>query len=822
MMVLFVGYPLWWVMGIAPFVALATAVPLALELRHSRPLRAPRGFGLWALFLVWLLLGVLVLQVTAPEAIPSTSNGRYFVFAFRLAWFLAATVYLLYIGNLREDFSLLRLCRIIGVMFIVLVAGGLLGTVAPRLEFSSLLEVVGGGAVNAPFIQNLIHPSAAQVQDFLGYEQGRPSAPFPFTNQWGLNCAVTLPFFIVGWFHKATRSRRLVGSVILLLALVPIVSSLNRGLWLALVACAGVLAVRAALQGRPGVLAAGTVAVAVAAVVIALSPLGGLVSARLDNGNSNQGRTNLGTQTLLSTWQGSPVLGFGTTRDPAGNWVSIAAGATAQCPRCTPPPMGTQGQFWFVLFATGFTGVLLYYSFFVTQILRHFRLRSIYATAGIAAVTMHMVTSPFYNSVDVSLLVILSAVGLMWRAGLLEQTGSLRVVMRDVALGWYPRLVRRHWASLIICVIVGGAVGIGLQARSGTPAEAHQKVFVRDIRNGDTASGGELATIDFSLDTEANLIRSDAVVDAVREAAGRPLSDDEILSRIRVTALPNTRILAIHVMLGDPERASTAAQSASRAYLATRSRILNAARSEQLASLRARSADLSQIASSLNEAAPADRSERLTVVKSTLSRLNTQNRYVNITRDRLANSPLDVGGLVGTTSVEEVKDGWIIKSASGMGIGLLVWALLATVFDGFGGRVRSRGPRRTVMAGLPPILANVHAPSDHDDPRHRSQGQDGVSGDESPALRLIPELDTAGARTALRIFGPTSAVLSPCEDPVAARVASLLDRDVEPADRCRARVVVVASYRTRPAVLSTALERIRRAGSEVVGLVMVP
>lgn len=413
---LFTFYPVWWVLGVAPFVSIAVAIPLAIELRSRGKLRAPRGFGLWLLFLVWLLVGVLVLQVAAPEAIPTTSTARYFTFAFRYLWFLAATVVLLYVGNMRKELSMLWFCRVIGSMFIVIVAGGLLGWAAPKFEFNSVLEIVLGSKGKSPFLQNLIHPSAAQIQDFLGYEQGRPSAPFAFTNSWGVNCAVTLPFFVVGWFHRASQARRVVGLGVLVLAIIPIISSLNRGLWLALTLCGLLLVVRMALQGRPMVLVGALVAAALAVSIIVASPLGDLIAVRLDNGNSNTGRTNLGTQTLQSTWQGSPVVGFGTTRDPAGNWVSIAAGATADCPRCTPPPLGTQGQFWLVLFASGFGGAIAYLGFFLYQLFRHFWMRSIYATAGLSAVAMHLITSPFYNTVDTSLLVILAAVGLMWRA----------------------------------------------------------------------------------------------------------------------------------------------------------------------------------------------------------------------------------------------------------------------------------------------------------------------------------------------------------------------------------------------------------------------
>ena len=415
---LFSFYPLWWALGIAPFVALGMAIPLAAELRSRGHLRAPRGFGIWLMFLAWFAIGILLVQVAAPEAVASTSNSRYFTFAFRYLWFIAATVVLLYVGNMRKELSMLWFCRTIGTMFIVIVGGGLLGWAAPKFEFHSAMELVLGSHGKSGFIQSLIHPTAAQIQDFLGYEQGRPSAPFPFTNSWGVNCAVTLPFFVVGWFHKASQLRRLVGIGVLVLAIIPIISSLNRGLWLALTVCGMLLVIRTALHGRPLVLLGGLLAGALAAGIIVISPLGALVAVRLDNGNSNTGRTNLGTQTLQSTWEGSPITGFGTTRDPTGNWVSIAAGSTAQCPRCTPPPLGTQGQFWLVLFASGFGGAICYFGFFIYQLLRHFWVRSIYATAGLSTVGMHLITAPFYNTIDTSLLVIMAGVGLLWRSRL--------------------------------------------------------------------------------------------------------------------------------------------------------------------------------------------------------------------------------------------------------------------------------------------------------------------------------------------------------------------------------------------------------------------
>jgi len=143
------------------------------------------------------------------------------------------------------------------------------------------------------------------------------------------------------------------------------------------------VAVKFAMSGRFLMIGAflGVVVVLVATVI--LSPLGSLVSQRLDNGNSNQGRTNLGTLTITSMASGSPIIGFGSTRNVSGNFNSIAAGSTVKCPRCTPPPLGTQGQFSLVIFSTGIGGIILYLAFFLRMFIGHIRLKTPYAVAAL-------------------------------------------------------------------------------------------------------------------------------------------------------------------------------------------------------------------------------------------------------------------------------------------------------------------------------------------------------------------------------------------------------------------------------------------------------
>src|SRR5699024_799575 len=117
-------------------------------------------------------------------------------------------IVLLYVINSRQFLTTQRIADALGWMFVALLGGGIIGVLMPTLEFPSLLEMLlPNGLASNGFVNSLIHPQVAQVHTFLGYEEPRPSAPFAYTNEWGLATAVTLPFFIVSWW-KRRRVRR--------------------------------------------------------------------------------------------------------------------------------------------------------------------------------------------------------------------------------------------------------------------------------------------------------------------------------------------------------------------------------------------------------------------------------------------------------------------------------------------------------------------------------------------------------------------------------------------------------------------------------------
>ncbi len=261
-----VPYPLWWVLGTTDLALVAFSIPMAVWLLQRPRVHAPRGFGWWMLFLVWVIGGVVLLQVDALGTVSDTHASRYLTWFYRLLLYLAATITALYVVNARRELSLLRVSRIVAALFVTTVAGGLLGVLAPYFEFRSVMELglgFAGQALNAPalgalanqpFVNTLIHPAASQIQTVLGFESPRPSAPFRYTNTWGLVFALTLPFFVHAWMGKSAKWRRWLAPVILLVAMVPAVYSVDRGMWAAVVVIVLFLSARAMVMGRPSLM----------------------------------------------------------------------------------------------------------------------------------------------------------------------------------------------------------------------------------------------------------------------------------------------------------------------------------------------------------------------------------------------------------------------------------------------------------------------------------------------------------------------------------------------------------------------------------------
>ena len=412
-------YPLWWALGLGVLIFPILAVPmLVLLLRRraaGRPLRMPPGFLWWAVFLAAAVISIGALGADPPGTVVEHASTRLIAVLFKLGVYLALTVLLLYAGNLGEhELSRRRLVRLLGALFVVTVAGGLLGIVAGRFQFTSPVEMLlPGGLRDKGFVQSLVHPYAAQIMDLVGGEKPRPAAPWGYTNTWGNNFCL-----LVGWLVVAAWSggplRRAFAVLCLGVSIVPAVFSLNRGLWIGLALLILYVAVRHVLAGRVWILGALGLAGAALTVSLVGSPLGDVVNARLDNGKSNGVRSFL-IDRALEGFVESPVVGYGGTRNTMGGRQSIAVGESAGCQRCGNFTVGGNGQLWQLMYSHGAAGTAGYLGFFAYGLWRFRRDRSAIGVTASAAIVTSFSAMLWYNSLVTPLAFMFLAYALLWR-----------------------------------------------------------------------------------------------------------------------------------------------------------------------------------------------------------------------------------------------------------------------------------------------------------------------------------------------------------------------------------------------------------------------
>lgn len=696
---IFIGIPVWWVLGVTEIVFFALSIPMLFFLMRLRDVECPRGTGVWLLFLVWLLSGLFVMQVDAPGAEPGASTGRYLVFGYRFAWYLVATVALLYVTNTRRLLSTQRISWAISWLYVSLIIGGILGLLLPRLEFQSALELVLPGSIaNQDFVNSLIHPRVAQLQDFLGYEQPRPTAPFFFANQWGINVAVTLPHFIVSWWRREGLWRVAMVAVLVVSAY-PVVASLNRTMWGALAVAAAFVVVQLALRGhlRLFVLMAGGMVLSL--LLLAASPLGDLVVERFNNPHSDEGRGNLVDATVRSTLTGSPVIGFGTTRDVAGNFASIAGGASAECPNCTPPPLGTHGQVWLLLFAGGLGSLVLFLGFFVGQMVRRLRDDSPYTLAAQATMVAFFVMLPFYPAVQSAIVIAMLSVGIMHREAPRPATTTM---------GRLVRPARQHLAWVVACAVLGGALGAAVPALRGTVTTATSSVLVpADLQVGDEES--RLVT----MDAEAAMAASGPVLDAVAEATGAT-DRAQVADALSFSAPPNTRVLEISYSSRDRVDAVRGAEAAARAYVRVRTRVARDARTVRTDVLEGRLEGLAGPLSVLQRASAGMRRAAGVSLGPTAAELWA--RPGRLAEELTSTGATPARATVVGERVRESSDPWVVATGSGVAVGGAVALLLAWAVGDRWGRMRQQ--RAGDLVDGVPVLLHLS-----EGPEHEQEGR---------------------------------------------------------------------------------------------------
>jgi O-antigen/teichoic acid export membrane protein len=417
---LLIGWPAWWALGTADYMPIVLAIPMARTMwrwrASGRPIKTPPGFALWLLFLLVVVASISTISLTAPDTIFSPVSNRLIAYSVRGLQFAAVTVLLLYAGNLTEtELPRRRLAWMLGLVAIYATVGGLGGVVAPHVSFTSpLAAVIPKHLQQNNLLQQVLHPSLAQVHDLTGELPGRPDAPFTYTNEWGNCLGLLLPWLLVGWWSYGTRRQRRIAVAVLIAVIVPIIYTVDRGLWLGLLAAIAYLAVRLAARGRIALLGVFVGGLALVTVLVAATPLQNIITQRLQHGYSDAARTSVSISAIQDAVS-SPIVGYGDTRHQQGSVQSVAVGKSANCPQCGNVTIGGNGQLWLLLITTGFLGTAFYLGFFAFGAWRFRRDLSPYGLAGVLVLLLTFVFMVAYVAIGGPLVFTMLAYVMLWK-----------------------------------------------------------------------------------------------------------------------------------------------------------------------------------------------------------------------------------------------------------------------------------------------------------------------------------------------------------------------------------------------------------------------
>jgi hypothetical protein len=390
-------FPLWYVLGLGAFIWIILAVPMLVHLVVAKTWRVPRGFIIWVFFLIWVAL----------SAIEISKSTNWLTYAYRAGGYLAATVAFIYLVNTGEKaLPTRRIINALTVLWVVIVIGGFAAMAAPHLSFPTPTEKLLGHLGSNKLLLALIHPTLAQAQALggvqaIGHAIARPAAPFAYTNWWGANFAFLVPFVILAIRQARTRLVRVSLAATMLASLVPFIYSINRGAWLSLIIGGLYAWVRFAARRRGRAALGGLALLAVLAVAVFATPLGGVVRARVGHEGSASLRLSLIQQSGQNVL-GSPVVGYGVPLPPPVSQYSL-------------PNVGTQGQLWLVLVSVGIPGTV----FFLLWLLYVFwSSRSADDPVSFAvhvAILITLPQLPFYGWMPTEMFLIMVAAALVWR-----------------------------------------------------------------------------------------------------------------------------------------------------------------------------------------------------------------------------------------------------------------------------------------------------------------------------------------------------------------------------------------------------------------------
>lgn len=379
----FLLYGFAWLAGLGDLIWPLCAAVMAVILTRTRGVRVPPGFGVWLLFVAWVLSSVVAVD----------SVGRLIGFGYRVSLYLAATVIAIYAYNAVHSVCVRYICGILVIFLAMMSIFGYLAAAFPLGTLQTPLSVIlPGGLQQNPIVQDMVVRRLTQFNpDSWEQTVPRPSAPFLYTNTWGNVFSLVWPLTaFYSWRERASWRGR-AALVVVTLSTVPALLTLNRGMFVGLGVFAGLVIARLAWAGRVGLGAGLLVGALGLGAAVMMSPVGDLLLQRLASGSSTEDRGSLYMDTFEASLE-SPIFGYGAPRPAAEPWL---------------PSLGTQGQLWTVMFSHGLPAVALFLAWLGMALLVAWRASTMAATMLAGVLVATIVESIFYGmmtGLNVSLL----------------------------------------------------------------------------------------------------------------------------------------------------------------------------------------------------------------------------------------------------------------------------------------------------------------------------------------------------------------------------------------------------------------------------------
>jgi len=385
------GTPAWWLLGVADFAWVVIPLIMAWYLATRTRVRAPRGFAVWLVFLLWMFLSVTQLE----------SSGSLIQYGYRALQYFAATILVLYVYNSARDISTRYITGSATVLWLTTIVGGFLGMLLPTTEYRSPLSyILPRGLLENDLVNHMVIRRFSQFNADAWVEvDPRPSAPYLYTNNWGNAYSLLLPLVLI-YLMETRRTKRfwwVAASVPI--SLVPAVATMNRGMFIGVGIVIAYIAIRYGLMGNMRVLLACAAAGVAGALVLMAPPIQAQLQDRLDNSGTNESRSSVYKETLqdVST---SPLLGMGAPR-------------ANENPKL--PPKGSHGQFWIVIYSHGIPATIAFVAWFIVAFFRSIRRRDFATIASGAVILASLVEFTFYGFLPVGLSLLMIASGLALR-----------------------------------------------------------------------------------------------------------------------------------------------------------------------------------------------------------------------------------------------------------------------------------------------------------------------------------------------------------------------------------------------------------------------